>query len=135
VIKILDDLRPRIKLFAALDTLEYLQKGGRLSSGVALIGNILKIKPIITHDERSNVKMVAKHIGMPLALRALADKVNVKKIDTSKPVYLLYTMDDKNCDAMVSKLKIDFGEKINICSVIGAHIGPCAAGIVYVEKA
>jgi fatty acid-binding protein DegV len=43
-------------------------------------------------------------------------------------------MDDKNCNSMIAKLKIDFGEKINICPVIGAHIGPCATGIVYVEK-
>jgi DegV family protein with EDD domain len=134
VIKILDELRPKIKLFAALDTLEYLQKGGRLSQGVALIGNLLKIKPIITHDDKSNVKLISKQIGFHLAIKSLAEKVDVNKIDRSKPVYLLYTMDATNCDHMVAKLKIDFGEKINICPVIGAHIGPRAAGIVYVEK-
>jgi DegV family protein with EDD domain len=134
VIAILDELRPRIKLFAALDTLEYLQKGGRLSYGAALIGNILKIKPIITHDEKSNVKLIAKHIGFPLALRCLAEKVDIKKIDYDKPVYLLYTMDDTNCNNLVAKLKLTCGEKLNISPVIGAHIGPKAAGIVYVEK-
>jgi DegV family protein with EDD domain len=134
VVKILDELRPKIKLFAALDTLEYLQKGGRLSQGVALIGNLLKIKPIITHDEKSNVKLISKQLGMNHAIKNLAEKVDVNKIDLNYPVYLLYTMDDTNCDGMVAKLKINFGEKVNICPVIGAHIGPKAAGIVYVEK-
>jgi DegV family protein with EDD domain len=134
VIKILDELRPKIKLFAALDTLEYLQKGGRLSQGAALIGNLLKVKPIITHDNKSNVKLISKQIGFHLAIKSLAEKVDVSKIDRSKPVYLLYTMDATNCNNLATKLKIDFGEKINICPVIGAHIGPRAAGIVYVEK-
>jgi DegV family protein with EDD domain len=134
VVAILNDLRPRIKLFAALDTLEYLQKGGRLSQGTALIGTLLKIKPIITHDERSNVKLIGKAIGFHLALKILADKIDVKKIDYTKPVYMIYTMDDVNCNSLATKLKINNYEKLNICPVIGAHIGPKAAGIVYVEK-
>lgn len=134
VVSILEDLRPKIKLYAALDTLEYLQKGGRLSSGTAFIGNLLKIKPVIILDEKSNVKLISKQFGFHLAIKYLSDKIDVKKIDTDYPVYLLYTMDDKNCNSLVSKLKLTHGEKVNICSVIGSHIGPRAAGIVYVEK-
>jgi DegV family protein with EDD domain len=134
VIAILNELRPRVKLFAALDTLAYLQKGGRLSSGTALIGNLLKIKPIITHDEKSNVKLVGKAIGFHLGIKILAEKIDVKKIDYTKPVYMIYTMDDTNCNSLAAKLKLESYEKLNICPVIGAHIGPKAAGIVYVEK-
>jgi DegV family protein with EDD domain len=134
VITILNNLRPRIKLFAALDTLEYLSKGGRLSRSTAIIGNLLKIKPIITHDECSNVKLISKAIGFNLAIKHLADRVNVKTVDLSYPIYYLYTKDDTNCNSMIAKLKLSGGEKMNICPVIGAHIGPGAAGIVYVEK-
>lgn len=134
VIKILDELRPKIQLFAALDTLEYLQKGGRLSRSTALIGNLLKIKPIISHDEKSNVIMCGKHVGMLLAIKFLADKVDTKNIDYSYPVYIIYTMDDTNSNNLANKLKLTQYEKMNICPVIGAHIGPKAAGIVYVKK-
>ncbi|MCC7355189.1 MAG: DegV family protein, partial [Anaerolineae bacterium] len=38
---------PRTRLFAVLDTLEYLRKGGRVSWAAAFLGNLLQIKPIL----------------------------------------------------------------------------------------
>jgi DegV family protein with EDD domain len=38
---------PRTRLFAALDTLEYLRKGGRVHWAAAFLGNLLQIKPIV----------------------------------------------------------------------------------------
>ena len=42
--------RDKVKLLALVDTLEYLKKGGRISSTVALAGGLLNIKPVITID-------------------------------------------------------------------------------------
>ena len=134
VIKILDALRPKLKIYAALDTLENLKKGGRLSGAVALIGTVLKIKPVITFSLEGKVEMVSKQFGINKGISYVAQTVDVKKIDFSKPVYLIYTGDDKNSESLIAKIKIDYTEKINICPVIGTHIGPCAAGIVYAEK-
>lgn len=140
VVAMLDDLRPRIKLYAALDTLEYLQKGGRLARSSALIGEFLKVKPIITLGAQGEVGLLAKTFGMHLALRNLAGRVDAARIDGDKPLYFLYTMDDGNCNAMAERLRLSENllknaQKINICPVIGSHIGPKAAGIVFVEKA
>lgn len=139
VIAVLDELRPRIKLYAALDTLEFLKRGGRLSGTATFIGNVLKIKPIIYFTDVCEVKIASKQIGMTLALKGLAEKVKSGNLDSSRPIYYLYTKEDANCDSMIEKLKITSGqkasgEKINICPVIGTHIGPRAAGIVFVEK-
>ena len=139
VIAILDELRPRIKLYAALDTLEFLKKGGRLSGTATFIGNVLKIKPIIYFTDECEVKIASKQIGMTLALKGLAEKIKSNNLDGSQPIYYLYTKEDANCDCMIQKLKLtsgqkELGEKINICPVIGTHIGPRAAGIVFVEK-
>ncbi len=139
VITILDELRPRIKLYAVLDTLEFLKKGGRLSGTATFIGNVLKIKPLIYFTGDCEVKIASKQIGFTLALKSLSEKVKSGNLDTNQPLYYLYTKEDVNCNAMIDKLKLtaaekSSGEKINICPVIGTHIGPRAAGIVFVEK-
>ena len=43
----LNEMKKQIKLLALVDTLEYLKKGGRISSTTAFIGNLLSIKPVI----------------------------------------------------------------------------------------
>ena len=139
VMAILDGLRPRIKLFAALDTLEYLKKGGRLSGTASFIGNVLKIKPVIVLTDKGEVMVHSKQIGMSLALKNLCGKLSGKKLDGEQPLYFIYTKDDTNCNAMIEKLPLDGGqkaggEKLNICPVIGTHIGPRATGIVFVES-
>lgn len=139
VIAILDELRPRIRLYAALDTLEFLRKGGRLSGAASFIGNVLKIKPVIYFTGECEVKVCSKQIGYSLALKRLCEEATKEEIDQTQPIYYLYTGDDTNCNAMIEKLALPNeikaqGEKVNICPVIGTHIGPRAAGIVVAVK-
>jgi DegV family protein with EDD domain len=44
---LVEDMRPRVRVFAALDTLEYLRKGGRVGKTVAALGTLLNIKPLV----------------------------------------------------------------------------------------
>lgn len=134
VVKILDELRPKIKLFAALDTLEYLEKGGRLSKTSAFLGSLLNIKPVITINAEGKIELVAKQLGINKSISYIASKTDAGKIDRTRPVYLIYTMDDKNARALIEKLGTECSETANVCPVIGTHIGPCAAGFVYAEK-
>lgn len=134
VIKILDAFRPKLKLYAALDTLENLKKGGRLSGAAAFIGTMLKIKPVITFSLEGKVEVISKQFGINKGINYVVSKVDKDKIDFTKPVYLIYTADDKNSMALISKLNIPYTEKSNICPVIGVHNGARAAGIVYAEK-
>ena len=48
IARTLDEEKKRIRLYAVVDTLKYLQKGGRLSAAVAVAGTLLGIKPVIT---------------------------------------------------------------------------------------
>ena len=134
VIKILDGFRPKIKLYAALDTLEYLCKGGRLSKATAFLGTLLKIKPVIEITGEGKVELISKQFGINKGISYVAQKADLKKIDFTKPVYMLYTWHDKNCQTLISKLGVENYEKCNICPVIGAHNGPEGAGIVFAEK-
>lgn len=47
IAKILDEEKPYIRLIALLDTLEYLKRGGRISSAAPLVGEILSVKPVV----------------------------------------------------------------------------------------
>jgi DegV family protein with EDD domain len=47
IMALLEGMRPRVRLYAALDTLEYLQRSGRVGWASGLIGQLLNIKPIV----------------------------------------------------------------------------------------
>jgi DegV family protein with EDD domain len=47
IMVLVENMKPRVRLFAALDTLEYLRKGGRVSRTVAALGTLLHIKPLV----------------------------------------------------------------------------------------
>ena len=134
VISALDDLRSRMRLYAALDTLEYLKRGGRISKAAATVGGMLKIKPVITVTEDGKIGLIHKSIGMNFALRYISELYSSDKKDANYAVRTIYCMDDSNC----LKLRGLVGETPlppeNICPIIGTHIGPSAAGIVYVVE-
>ena len=133
VIAALDELRPRIVLFAALDTLEYLKRGGRINKTAATVGGMLKIKPVITVSGGGEVELIHKSIGMNSALKYIAERFLSDKRDENFAVRTIYCMNGVNCEKLRSLVKINGGACENICPVIGAHIGPKAAGIVYVR--
>lgn len=134
VMAILDGFRPKIKLFAALDTLEYLKRGGRLSKTSALIGTMLKIKPVVIINCEGKVELVSKQFGFSKAVNFIAENVDINSIDFTKPVYRIYTMDEEHSLSLLNKIGVKCSDETNICPVIGAHIGPFAAGFVYAEK-
>lgn len=135
VIKILSEYRPKIKLYAALNTLEYLGKGGRISKTVATLGNVLKIKPVVTVNDDGEVELISKQFGMNKSLAYIADQVKKDKIDYDEPIIVIYSMTQENSDRLIEKIGVKYSEMSEICAVIATHIGPHAAGFVYVNKA
>lgn len=134
----LEDLKSRIRIYAGLDTLEYLYKGGRLSKTQASIGKLANIKPIITVDEEGSVALYGKQVGIRHVCRQIAKILEEESPDMNYPVYFLYSYDKKNCITFIQSLQkkgMDFGEvkTRGIGPTIGTHIGPGAFGIVYVK--
>lgn len=135
----LEQLKGRIRLFAGLDTLEYLAKGGRLSKTAATLGNLANLKPIITFTEEGNVSLCGKQMGIRHACKQVAKLVIADEPDMNCPIYFLYAYDQKNCAAFLHTLRKNGMEfespKVRgIGPIIGTHIGTGAFGIVYVAK-
>jgi len=137
-----DELRafiPRIRLFACLDTLEYLSRGGRIPAAAAALGTLVQLKPLITISD-GKVAMAGKGMGMHRATAALIKLIQQHEIDDVLPPLPLYTHSPENCHALIKKLsaagiEVDAQRASSVGATISTHIGPAAFGLVYVEKA
>ena len=138
IISEIESLKKRIRIYAGLDTLEYLYKGGRISRGVASIGALANIKPIVKFKSEGTVELCGKQVGIRHAIKYIAKMVDADKPDERYPVYYLYSHDRGNVAGFIRNLeKLGFvveNPKIReIGPTIGSHIGPDAFGIVYIS--
>jgi DegV family protein with EDD domain len=134
VIAILDELRPKIRLHACLDTLENLYKGGRVKKSIAIVGGLLGIKPLLEITDAGTVGMEGKAHGQKKALRSLAERLKSDQIDESYPVYFLQTDVSEPVKSVMQAVGREDARIFRICCSVGTHIGPNAAGVVYVIK-
>ena len=137
IYEICEQMKKRIKVFAGLDTLEYLYKGGRLSRASAAVGQIAGIKPIVTISEEGTVNAGAKVIGVPRAIQSIVTKVQSLELDEDFPIYTLYTAGTEHTEKLEKKLS-DAGYRVSdrrqVGPTIGAHVGPNVYGVVVVTK-
>lgn len=131
--------RGRVRLMAVVDTLEYLQKGGRVSKAVAIAGGLLSIKPIIGINDEGKIDVVAKVRGNKQANAAMNKRALEMDIDFSMPVLLGYT---GTSDALLHKYIQEseafleghaYGISV-VGPVVGTHAGPNAVAIAFFTK-
>ena len=136
----LESIRDRIELYACVNTLEYLHKGGRISHAVYTLGRLAQIKPIISVDVEGKVALPGKAMGMRKGMDMLCKRLTARKPDGDHPVYVMYTDDRSVAQTLAARMEAQgFGAVpderiIQVGAAIGAHIGPGACGIVYVGE-
>ncbi len=120
-----------VNLFV-VDTLEYLQKGGRLSAGEAFIGNLLSIKPIITIEE-GKLKSLDKVRGRKKAFKWVLDYLEKHEIDLKdKTIGIFHADDPEHMEELLAEITARYQPKEIIKSTVGTvvavHSGPgCVA--------
>jgi len=133
--------REEICVVAMLDTLEYLKKGGRISSTVAFVGGMLSIKPVVSLQE-GKIVMLGKARGSKQGNNLLVQQIQkAGGVDFDRPVMLGYTgMSDVLLKKYVEDSKAlweDSCTKLRstvIGSVIGTHAGPGAVAVAFFKK-
>ena len=133
----LETFKSHVKIIAAVDTLEYLARGGRISKAAAAVGELANLKPLVTISSEGKVDVIGKCLGKNKAIRALLTKFQDEELDTRFPIYSGYTYGTENCECFRQKLAqkgFETCEPLQIGSTIGTHVGPGAFGIVYVVK-
>ena len=131
------DIRSRITLFACIDTLEYLYKGGRISQTVFKLGTLANIKPIITVEKDGGIGIPAKAMGTRKGIDFQCKQAAAKPADPDFPFYVMYTNKPSVARDLAARLEavgITVPEEriIQVGAAIGSHIGPNACGLVYV---
>lgn len=137
LIEYVDDLRKRAKLYAGIDTLEFLAKGGRLNTATAAIGSLLKVKPLITISDQGTIDVIGKKIGVKMGIRAVAEMLDLDKVDPEYGVRFLYSYCADNTKDLISRIGVSEDQIIELTDlgpIVGAHIGPNAYGYVFVTK-
>lgn len=130
--------RERIRILALVDTLEYLKKGGRISSAVALAGGLLNIKPVISVNG-GEIRLLGKARGSRQGNNLLVQEIGkAGGVDFTGPVMLGYT---GLSDALLQKYIQDSaalweGHLENlpvsiVSSVVGTHVGPGAVAVAF----
>ena len=132
-------LRDRVVLYACIDTLEYLYKGGRISQTAYTLGSLAQIKPIIRVDEQGGIAVPSKAMGMRKGMDLLCKRVQAQIPDPEFPLYVMFTNNRAVAESLAAKLRplgyeIPDSHIIGVGAAIGAHVGPDACGVVYIEK-
>ena len=134
-----ESLRSRVRLYACLNTLENLYRGGRISHTVYKVGSMAQIKPIISIDTDGKVAVPGKAMGMRKGMDTLCKYLEAHQPDPDFPVYLMYTNQRKAAETLGVRMEahghsIPADRIIGVGAAIGTHIGPEACGVVYIEK-
>ena len=130
VVALAENMIPRTRVYATLDTLDNLKKGGRIGGAQALLGNLLSIKPMI--EVGDEVHEAGKPRTRGKALRQLAEKVR-----DAGPLENLSVMHGlaPDVDELVALLadivpKDEIGVQL-IGATIGVHGGPRVMGVAF----
>ena len=131
IVKRIQQLSERLVLYACVDTLEYLVKGGRLSATSGMIGSVLSIKPLILF-KRGIIENVGKVRGMKSGIQSIVERVAAER-DEDLPMIGIYSYDIANLNSLLEKLEMEI-PTCSVGSVIGTHAGPGAVGVAYFKK-
>jgi DegV family protein with EDD domain len=131
----LEDRKIDVDLFVALETLEYLKRGGRISPARAAIGNVLSVKPIITIED-GVVETADRPRTRGKARQRLLELLRERQLEQ---VWLLHGQ-APDIEAFGDELAAASGfprEKMSthlIGPSVGPHVGPGAYGAVILTR-
>ncbi len=135
IVNMLIDQASRTYTFAALETMEFLKRSGRIPSLVATIGSLLSIKPVVTltkgaltidkvrttHSATEHLVRLVKNLG-PLEEMAIVHAHALRRAEGL--LKLLEGVLPKGREAML----------VEATPILGAHVGPGAVGVVAIVK-
>ena len=126
---------PKARVLALLDTLRYLEMGGRLSKAQATIGTMLDLKPILLVKDRE-IKPVDR---VRTKARAIGRMVEYFKGELPvEHVAVMHAQSPDEANEVAAHVRAAVpGQEIamgQIGCVLGTHTGPRALGLVYIKK-
>lgn len=141
IVALLEEKKEKIKIIALVNTLEYLKKGGRISSVVAFAGELISIKPVVG-VVNGEVKLLGKAMGSRKGNNLLNKLIQESNgIDFSMPLGTLWS--GIGTDILEKYIKDSAAlwqgytqelPRYQVGATIGTHVGPGAVGFAFFEK-
>lgn len=126
---------PHTHFFGLLDTLEYLQKGGRIGKAQAFLGTLLSVKPILSVRE-GEVHPVERVRTRSKALERLFELT--RDLCPAEEMAVFHSTAPQEADALSERLKTLYGGKEPYRSrfgpVLGTYVGPGALGMALIQE-
>lgn len=140
ILERLDKIRQSVEVIYALDTLEYLQHGGRIGRVQSLVSSLLNIKPVIHVDHADGkYSTVGKGRTLVRTLKIMVDHLEELYGDEELWVTVLHGQLFKEAEQLVGELKkrlsIVRSEVMRVTPVLGVHTGPGIVGLAAVPYA
>ena len=137
----LEEEKKDICLVALLDTLEYLKRGGRISSSAALVGGLLSVKPVVA-VEHGEVVMLGRARGSKNGSNLLVQEIRkTRGVDFERPYLLGYTgLEDSLLQKYIADSAALWAEHTDarpvgtVGGTIGAHVGPGAVAVAFFQR-
>ena len=122
--------------WVTVDDLQHLKRGGRVSATTAVVGTMLKIKPVLHVDNEGKLETVEKARGRKAALNYLIDKAAETAINIAdQEVFISHGDCLADAEYVAGKIKEKFGVKTvyinHIGPVIGTHAGPGTVALFF----
>ena len=135
VLKEVEHCSSNTEVLVVLDTLEYLEKGGRIGKARALIGSILSLKPILTVED-GIVGTFGKARTFTKAMNSLEEAI--QSFTPVSDVSVFYSTDKGIADDMVDRLSgIVEPDKLVVSRIgptVGTYAGPKAIAVAVIKK-
>lgn len=124
----LSELLEDTNVYFMVDTLEYLEKNGRIGKASAILGSLLKIKPILSLTPEGEVYPFEKVRGKKKAIQRIIQELTDKYGDVDLHIGISHAEAKNEAEAVMKQLHEHFSIKMevitNIGPVIGTHVGP-----------
>jgi DegV family protein with EDD domain len=131
VLATVERARDGLKMWFAIDTLEYLRKGGRIGSAQAWLGSALQIKPILTLEEE--ITPIERVRTRRRAFERMVEFARERRRDGARAWVVQHIHDPETARHLVDECRQVFDSDpvfvSEIGPVIGAHIGPGLLGV------
>lgn len=131
----LEAMIPEVRLYFTVDTLEYLQRGGRIGGAKALVGNLLHIRPVLTLRE-GQVEPLINERTRKRALQHIMGLAAQEAPRDRDPMFsVMHAGAPDVAEQMAAGIRAEFGNVnvmvMNLAPVIVVHGGPGTVGLGY----
>ncbi|MDR6227250.1 DegV family protein [Desmospora profundinema] len=137
-VAIAQEIRENIQVYFLVDSLDYLQKGGRIGKASAMVGSLLNIKPILSISEEGEVYPVDKVRGKNKATARIFEMLKESSPKGARLGAIVYTDNREEGERWAEQMKETFQLSdvvmAEIGAVIGTHVGPGTIATILVPN-